>query len=479
MTEVEALAATLQRRHPELALEQLRCASRAPRETIDPAAACIHVDDFAGIAMPPGDPLAHACYGSRAFARARAGDLVASHCVNVDGRMNYLETRLGFGRPRHVVVAERPGAATNLYAAMIDDPQVLRAIGAWARERGGPTLLHPYMGDVWAWRLAAALDQVCEATVAVLAPAPALTRLINDRLWFAELVRLVLGPELALVSHAASSVAEIVQRMLALAESSASIAVHLSNSATGAGLARFVTEDTRRLDLLDERLATWTAALGWNPSCPAISVERWEPDVLASPSVQTWIPSPIEGAPIIDGIFDQRFDPRDPAVFVGSRPTTMPASIVESIVAHTDRLCRVLQQLGYVGRCSFDTIVCGPNVQASTLRFVECNGRWGGTSTPMALVNRVLGDERGQPGFAAWSARSLAVRTSVSFADFVDALTDVLYDRSTRKGWALLNNIGCLETIGSLDVITLGDNQAEAEERQQLLDALLHERLGD
>lgn len=467
-------AATLRRRDPELELDQQRFAERVPRETIGPTAACLHVDDFSGIAMPPGDPLAHACFGSRAFARARTHDLVAGRCAQVDGLLDYLETWLGLARPRYLAVPERPSAASNLFAAMIDDAQVLRTIGAWARERGGPPLLHPYMGHGWAWRLAMALDQVCGATVAVLAPPPVLTRRVNDRLWFAELVRLLLGPEHALLSHPARSVAEIVERMLALAESSAIIAVHRSDSASGAGLMRFAAEHTREPEALQQRLAAWTAAQGWSATSPAISVERWEPDVLASPSVQTWIPSVHEGAPIIDGIFDQRFDADNPAVFVGSRPTTLPEPLVTTIATMADALCRTLQQLGYVGRCSFDTIVCGATLQGATLRFVECNGRWGGTSTTMALVERVLGDHRAR----AWSARSVTLPSRVRLSEFIDAVADVLYDHRTRQGWVLLNNVTCIEAVGALDVITLGDEQAEAEDRQRLLAERVRRRIG-
>jgi hypothetical protein len=466
---MSTVLATLRRRYGELAADQLQFADRVPRETLEPAAACIHVDDFSGIAMPPNDPLAHACFGSRAFARARTRDLVVGRCGDVGGYLDYFEHKLGLGRPRYLAIPE--GTAANLFQAIIDDAQVLHAIGAWARERGGSVLLHPYMGHARAWQLAAALDEVCGVTVGVLAPPPALTALVNDRLWFHELVRLVFGPELALVSHAAASVQGIIDRMRMLADSSATIAVHLSNSATGAGLVRFPAEATRQAELLQRHLEDWIATVGWHSTSPAISIERWEPDVLASPSVQLWIPSPNEGPPILDGIFDQRFDPRDSAVFVGSTPSRMPKPILASIAAKSVTLCQVLQQLGYVGRCSFDTIVCGRSLDGASVRFVECNGRWGGTSTPMALVNRVIGDHRAR----AWSARTLAVR--VHFSELVDALADVLYEHSSRRGWVILNNVACLEAVGFLDAITLGDSQAEADDRHALLGELISARL--
>jgi hypothetical protein len=468
----KTVLAQLRRRYGELAADQLQFADRVPRETREPATACIHVDDFSGIAMPPNDPLAHACFGSRAFARARTGDLVVGRCGDVGAYLDYLEHTLGLGRPHYLAVPERPG--TNLFDAIIDDAKLLRTIGDWARERGTSVVLHPYMGHARAWRLAAALDEHCGDKVGVVAPPPALTAFVNDRLWFHELVRLVLGPESTLVSHAAASVKGIIDHMRALAESSATVAVHLSNSATGAGLVRFAAEATRHPDQLERQLEDWIAAVGWSSTSPAISVERWEPDVLASPSVQAWIPSPDEGPPILDGIFDQRFHAENPAVFVGSAPSRMPEPILASIATQSDTLCQVLQKLGYVGRCSFDTIVCGPDIERASVRFVECNGRWGGTSTPMALVNRVIGDHRAR----AWSARTLAVPESVNFGKLVGALADVLHERNSRRGWVILNNVACLEAVGFLDAITLGDSQAEADERQVMLGELIVARLG-
>ena len=53
-----------------------------------------------------------------------------------------------------------------------------------------------------------------------------------------------------------------------------------------------------------------------------------------------------------------------------------------------------LQTLGYVGRCSFDFIIVPGEQGGLRAKFTECNGRWGGTSTPMHLIDRLLPGKR-------------------------------------------------------------------------------------
>ena len=60
-------------------------------------------------------------------------------------------------------------------------------------------------------------------------------------------------------------------------------------------------------------------------------------------------------------------------------------------------LAVLFQRLGYVGRCSFDLLVVGESLATARAEFLECNGRWGGTSGPMMLMNRLFGDWATRP----------------------------------------------------------------------------------
>ena len=97
-------------------------------------------------------------------------------------------------------------------------------------------------------------------------------------------------------------------------------------------------------------------------------------------------------------------------------PSQLPHTLQRRIGAAGLLLGRLFQLLNYVWRCSFDTILCGSNFSNATIKFTECNGRWGGTSTPMSFMNRLFGDYRRQPYVASVlhddDSRSLASTSS-------------------------------------------------------------------
>jgi len=92
--------------------------------------------------------------------------------------------------------------------------------------------------------------------------------------------------------------------------------------------------------------------------------------------------------------------------------------------------------------------------------FTECNGRWGGTSTPMHLVDRLFPE--GRPLYRAQDYMSEAL-VGMPFVELVRRFGNALYDRSTGEGRYLLYNVGPLVDRGKFDVIALGQNQEEVD----------------
>jgi hypothetical protein len=119
-----------------------------------------------------------------------------------------------------------------------------------------------------------------------------------------------------------------------------------------------------------------------------------------------------------------------------------------------------LQELGYVGRCSFDLLVVGDPAGDPDVRFMECNGRWGGTSTPMHLVDRLVAP---RPTYRAQDFDHPAL-TGAPLPDILAALGDSLYDPANGRGRFVLYNVGPLALRGKLDVIAFGRTPDEADE---------------
>jgi len=159
------------------------------------------------------------------------------------------------------------------------------------------------------------------------------------------------------------------------------------------------------------------------------------------------------GRPHVDGVYEQLLIGPE-KVFLGSVPAQLDAQDIAWMKRVSQLVTEGYQQLGYVGRCSFDFII-----HDGTPYLVECNGRWGGTSIPMQLMDRVFGTPR--PCYRARDYVSDGLK-GMRFTDLVGLLGESLYDVRTGRGKFIVYNIGCLEPFGKFDVIAFGDSQEDA-----------------
>jgi hypothetical protein len=119
-----------------------------------------------------------------------------------------------------------------------------------------------------------------------------------------------------------------------------------------------------------------------------------------------------------------------------------------------------LQELGYVGRCSFDHLVTGdPNGEFQVV-FTECNGRWGGTSTPMTLLDRLLRGPR--PPYRAQDV-VFPKLIGASLPDLLELIGDLAFRTEDGQGRFIFYNLGPLHGHGKFDVISIGADQDDAE----------------
>ena len=182
-------------------------------------------------------------------------------------------------------------------------------------------------------------------------------------------------------------------------------------------------------------------------------------DTDLSPSTQIWIPPIGRGDPRLDGIYEQILKGEE-KVFVGSRPSTLPAAVNERLGEYALMVAAALQELGYVGRCSFDHLVTGDVHGDFRVVFTECNGRWGGTSTPMSLLDRLLHGPR-----PAYRAQDVVYPGLIGarLPDLLELVGDAAFDTGSGLGRFIFYNVGPLDEHGKFDVISIGEDQVDAE----------------
>ena len=339
------------------------------------------------------------------------------------------------------------------------------------------------MGTGGVWRLAGTIAARSGTEVRVAAPPPRLTRRANEKLWFAERVAELFGRHALPAAYSAFNLTALVRRLKLLAKHHPNVAVKLLDSSSSEG--NFVF-DSARIGPLSSGAAcaevqTTLRRAGWQGGFP-LMVTGWESPVLASPSVQLWIPEPAAGLPIVEGVFDQLLV-GTVARFGGAAPSTLPASWVQCLADEAVRLGYLLQELGYFGRCSFDAIILGDDLAKAQLHWIECNGRWGGVSIPLTLANRLVGN---------WTRRPFVVIDHVSphmvpedLTAFLDRMQTKLFIPGVRDtGMVVLSPLR-IETGTGLMLMVLGESAADARTEAEAITtrfdethAPAHERLG-
>ena len=409
----------------------------------------LHLDDVSGIPFLQ-DILGVELYQLRARVRAREGDAFAATCPELIAYEQYNRTQLGLGDATFVYA--EAGEAPIEIGEACRQGSAFRSLVAFAR-RVGRLGIHPYMGIESVWELARDIHEQAGVPVSVLAPPPPVTWLANDKGDLSAVVEALLGSEALVETLRGTSAESLASHLRELARRHTQVALKMTRCASAMGNQLFAASEIMAKDPagLVQIAADFLREKEWDGESEVLAV-AWE-TADSSPSTQLWIPPLGAGSPLLDGVYEQLLV-GEKGVFLGSIPSGLEPQVNEWLGAASLAVASVFQRLGYVGRCSFDFIQ-----SAAGIRFVECNGRWGGTSTPMHLMDRLF--PAGRPAYRARDFVSPEL-SGVPFEQLAESIGEHLYDRRTGQGRYILYNLGCLDAHGKFDVIALGEDVSDA-----------------
>ena len=421
--------------------------------------AVLHLEDVSEIPFVSVIPGVER-YQHRARVRARTGDAFAAVTPLSPGYEDYCRKVLQLGEPQ-IVMAE-PLETPTAVARACQSGDAWDAMVRWARARG-TVAIHPYMAIEPVWELAAMLDREPGIEAFVVGPTTDALWIANDKGALDELIRIVLGDGCLMRTRASRDLDRIASLMLRFADYQPFVGLKRTRCASAMGNAVFRSDELRAAgpEAVRERVGAFLARTEWDGSEDVLVVE-WA-DTERSPSTQMWIPPHGSGAPLCEGVYDQLLEGPE-KVFLGSRPSQLPTAVQRELRRVSMAVAAAFQTLGYVGRCSFDFIVMGDPRDQFSVRFTECNGRWGGTSTPMFLVDRIGWHDDGvrRPYHAQDFAHPDLV--GMSFPELVERMKNDLYDPRLGTGRFVLYNVGPLENDGKFDIVSLGRTHEEAIE---------------
>ena len=426
----------------------------------DPPAPALHIEDVSAIPFLAGIAGVEE-YQHRARLRTAAGDAYAAVTGSEAAYDDYCTQRLRLAPVTRIAVEASEASSALAVAEGCMTGEAFERATALAR-RSGRLVIHPYMAIEPVWRLARHIAERAGATVTVLGPPPPVTWLANDKDLFDELVNAVLGPGWTPETRRGSTPRAIAANLRALASKHPCVGLKRTRCASAMGNQVFASAALRDRPAteVEHLVARFLARTEWGAGEVVLAV-AWEA-ASASPSTQWWIPPDGACPPRLDGIYEQILE-GDRKVFVGSRPSTLPKAVDDALARAARRVAEALQALGYVDRCSFDHILLGDLDGDFVVRFTECNGRWGGTSTPMHLVDRLLTRSLGyRPPYRAQDVTAPRL-AGARFADLLQLVGEEAFDAVRGTGRFVFYNVGPLAAFGKLDVIALGDTQDAAE----------------
>jgi hypothetical protein len=380
----------------------------------------------------------------------------------------YCRDLLGIGDAA-VVVPEGP-PDLPLAIRCVRDSALLAQICDVARRYGRLGLV-PYLSSESAWTLASAIATQSGAPVWVAGPGPRLTRRVNDKLWFSERVTQVLGRCALPQTHYIFGPEALARRIARLAQGRDCVCIKIPDATGGAGNVILEAKQVTQIPLLRLRefLLQRLYELGWRDRYPLLA-GAWESLVVASPSIQLWIPHRTMGAPVVEAVFEQIVEEGH---FVGATQSALPASWYQRVAQEAVHLGCLFQELGYFGRCSFDAVL----LDSGVLQWIECNGRWGGVSIPMTFLTRLIGHS--QRPFVIVHRSELRIPAR-SFADVVDRLKGrLLYRGGDPKGTVFLTADGIEQGTG-FHFLVVGDTTGEVlAEARTIARVLQGDEMGD
>lgn len=397
------------------------------------SAPSLHIDDLSEIHKVRAED--NSFFQERGRIRANNGDSLATSWGGDDGYETYCRDYLDLGKVKRVTlddnVAPQIGVQKRLAEFLWRNRDTRHHLIREIKDNG-LRYLHPHMGTTAIWNLALLLSHSSHRPVQVIAPTPEVSRYANDKGEFTQLLKRMFGKNATPLSYVVWNTAKAAKQMKELAGISRSIAVKIPNAAGGEGNLVFDMKTLRKLSLQKLRCLIMKDLTNLEyQEGQKLLITTWLENIIANPSAQLWLPPSLCQPPVLEGLFLQCIEGHN-GRFTGCSPADIPESLGTLITRRCLQLGRVYQRLGYVGRCSFDMILTGSDLESSEIKFIECNGRWGGTSLPMTLMNRIFGDWRNQ----SFETRMIKIHrlSELDFPTVVRSLGDSVYDRRKMTG---------------------------------------------
>ena len=325
----------------------------------------------------------------------------------------------------------------SLAVACIDSTVALETLVNMAR-KAGVLNIAPYQVTDDVWALAYKIGTLSQCPVKIMGPNPRLSEMANDKLWFTRLVRMLLGDDAVPKTYEAYSLISATIYMMDLAKRNRQLVMKIPTSAGGLGNITVLSKDiiNRPLKQVYNFISEKLRAKGWITG-KSLLVGVWDDHVISTPSIQLWIPKIDDGAPIIEGIFEQVIE-GSVGAFVGAKRASLESATERLMTLEGTQIAQVMQYLGYYGRLSLDTVLLKTPNRKMTVHWIEANARWGGVSIPMTIGNKIVDNNAPVSVLVLQKFRGKGEETSLRQKLSKIGIPEIALRKNIKKGFVQL-----------------------------------------
>jgi hypothetical protein len=430
----------------------------------------LFLEDHQGIDLMPVERRASHEY--RILGLARPGDF----CLISRPRNRSFEQYLGalFGSKTPTILNVNRGddrLRRTLAGACLESESAMAMLVA-AASSAGTLNICPYLSSGYDWLVGAEIARRSGCPVQICAPLPQLSRRVNDKLWFVDQVRTLLGQDSVPPTYSIYGPVSAAAILRKLAKRYQRLVIKLPASAGSMGNMVLESEFILSISLAELRnhFLERLHVMGWHDHYPLL-VGVWETEALASPSAQMWVPEWGRGLPIVEGIFGQILS-GDEQSFAGATQLVLPTDLENRFCHEAFAISAYFQRLGYVGRLSLDSLLTGKNLDNAELHWIECNGRWGGVSIPMIVARRLINPDSETPLFIV--QRAFPDQNIPNFDVLLPKLESWLYTKEKGEGIVFLEPTDGVQQNVTFFVLAMSPKAAE-QTATDLLNTIVEE----
>lgn len=358
----------------------------------------------------------------------------------------YISKKVGYSLPT-IITLRHNYNSKSFYESIINDKKTILEIINLVKNNSDNQTIHPYLYNNSIKQIGDILISCSGKNINYESPPSLLKQKLKQKIYFKTLVKNILGDNKTPPFYIAENIEAFIKIIKQLESKKSMAMLKLPFKIGSQNNYKINIKNSKKIinvikkinDLIDN---------GTNYFKEPLLIEKFIESAKCFPTVQLFIKG--EGRIKLIRICNQIIDFNWRCI--GSNyPVNLKYELKEKIIEDSLKLARYISTTGYKGNCNFDLIV-----KNNSYYFLECNPRWGSTSYPSLLMQKLFPDNKNY--YYAEELYSPELK-NLSVALLLKKSDTYLYDKLNNDEGIIIYNISKLQLFGKMSYISFSKNK--------------------